>query len=103
MKWICWPTSAAIVEKMEDRGLKVVYDYHAVNLDATPKRTLCGVKMDSLVDDSSQFTKELPDCPRCKDKILRAQATEAKRLMESKPAHSFSIVMPGANKPTEAK
>jgi hypothetical protein len=85
INWISWPTGGAIVEAMAIRRLKVIYDFHAVDMDAKPKHTLCGVKIESLCEDSSQFTRELPDCPRCKDKILRAQAAEAKRLRQIPP------------------
>jgi hypothetical protein len=67
MKWKTYPMGAACSERMERRGLVAHLD-HAVNLDTG--KTLCGVKTNSLCMDDSLATNDLPDCPRCRAKIV---------------------------------
>lgn len=69
MNWKTWPMGAAEAERSALRGRTAHLD-HAVDMDTeTP---LCGkVKIGSLMNDSSQWTDELPDCPVCRKKIER--------------------------------
>lgn len=57
----------AAAERMQ--GAKGAYLSHAVDTDTwTP---LCRVKINSLCIDSSLATQELPDCPRCRQKLKK--------------------------------
>lgn len=63
-----WLMGAACAERMERRGLKAELS-HGVNMDT--RKPFCGVKITSLVDDSSTWTDEFPDCPICTAKIKK--------------------------------
>lgn len=85
--WKTWPMGAATSERMEKRGLWAMLS-HAVDMDEM--RPLCGVKLASLVNDSSQWTHELPDCPRCRQKIRATGSDTAERdgILSEDPEHA---------------
>jgi len=57
----------AAAERMARRGVHAHLS-HAVAMD-TLKPVCRKVKISSLVDDSSTFSDELPDCPDCRKRL----------------------------------